>query len=48
MDRTGSIKKKIVSPDLQEERDKCNFNQNEMAELLYETKENLNKAMDMD
>jgi hypothetical protein len=34
----GSIKNKIVATDLQEERDKGNFNKEEMSEILYEDK----------
>ena len=30
----GSIKRKIVNPDLIEERAKCNFNQQELAEFV--------------
>jgi len=31
----GSMRRKIVNPDLQEERDKCNFDQDEVEEFLY-------------
>lgn len=34
MERTGSIDKKIVAPDLLEERQKCNFNIEELASIL--------------
>ena len=30
----GSIKRKIVNPDLQEERDKCNFDQEEVEQII--------------
>lgn len=46
MERTGSIKNKIVSPDLIEERQKCNFNSQELTEFLYNGKENVNKIQD--
>lgn len=39
MERTGSIKEKRVSPDLLEERAKCNFNQEELTEIIYGGKE---------
>ena len=39
MERTGSIKNKRVAVDLQEERNLCNFNMQEMTELLYDSKE---------
>lgn len=31
----GSVKRKIVNPDLQEERDKCDFDQQEMADFIF-------------
>ena len=31
----GSIKRKIVNPDLQEERDKCTFDQIEAKQIIY-------------
>ena len=40
MQRTGSVRNNRVSPDLQEERDKCNFNQAELTEILYGGKAN--------
>lgn len=30
----GSVKRNIVNPDMQEERDKCNFNKTELAEFI--------------
>jgi hypothetical protein len=41
MERTGSVKRKIVSQDLQEERDKCNFDKKELREILEGGKENV-------
>lgn len=35
----GSIKNKIVASDLIEERGKCNFDKEEMSELIYGSKE---------
>ncbi len=32
--RGGSIKRKVVNPDLQEERDKCDFDKAEMQHIL--------------
>jgi hypothetical protein len=37
--RTGSIKHKIVSPDLQRERDNCAFDQEELRNFVYGGKE---------
>jgi hypothetical protein len=31
----GSVKNKIVNPDLAEERAKCNFDQEEVYDLIY-------------
>lgn len=31
----GSIREKKVNPDLQEERDKCNFDQSELTKVIY-------------
>ena len=39
MQSTGSIKNKIVAPDLLAERAKCDFNQQEMREFLAGDKE---------
>ncbi len=39
MQKLGSWKNKVVAPEMKEERDKCNFDQNEMSELLYGGKE---------
>lgn len=33
--RPGSVKNKVVNSDLQEERDKCAFDQKEMQALLH-------------
>jgi hypothetical protein len=33
--RYGSIREKKVNPDLQEERDKCNFDQKELTKIIY-------------
>jgi hypothetical protein len=41
MERTGSIKRKIVSPDLKEERDNSNFDKEEMKVLLFGSKKML-------
>ena len=42
----GSLKRGIINPDLQEERDKCNFNQKEMELFLY-GKQMLDEVDDM-
>ena len=39
MQSTGSIKNKIVAPDLLAEREKCDFDQQEMREFLAGGKE---------
>ena len=39
--KTGSVKRGIVSPDLQEERAKCNFDQRELGVFLHGGEENL-------
>jgi hypothetical protein len=31
----GSIKNKIVASDLEEERNKCNFNKDELTDILF-------------
>jgi len=31
----GSIKRQIVNPDLEEERAKCTFNQEEILDIIY-------------
>lgn len=31
----GSIREKKVNPDLQEEREKCNFDQKELTKVIY-------------
>lgn len=41
MERTGSIEKGIVSPDLLEERQKCNFDTEELAVILNYGKDKL-------
>jgi hypothetical protein len=35
MENTGSIKRKVVAKDLQEERDKCNFDKKELQVLFH-------------
>ena len=32
----GSVKRRIVNPDLLEERQKCNFDKEELKEFIYE------------
>lgn len=48
----GSIREKKVNPDLQEERDKCNFDQKELTRIIYgndiESHENLKKVIGAD
>ena len=39
--KTGSVKRGTVSPDLLEERAKCNFDQRELGVLLHGGEENL-------
>ena len=43
----GSIKYKIVNPDLKEERDKCTFDQREVEEFFFtkEGADSLNSVM---
>lgn len=43
MERTGSIEKGIVSPDLLEERQKCNFDTEELAVILNYGKDKLDQ-----
>lgn len=35
MERTGSISKKVVSPDLKEEREKANFKAKELSNVMW-------------
>lgn len=44
--RTGSIKDKVVAADLQEERDKCNFNQKDLTIFLYDGKKSYERFLD--
>jgi len=39
MERTGSVKNKVTSVDLEEERKLCNFNQTELYEFIVGGKE---------
>ena len=45
--RMGSIKNKIVASDLEEERKKCNFDQKELATLLWGGKQDYTRVKDI-